>query len=43
VAPPRDLIAEDPVTLVCAAADTKHNNAVALHEWLRAHRRQSRG
>lgn len=39
LAPLRELLAAGPVTLVFAAADTEHNNAVALREWLQAHGR----
>jgi uncharacterized protein YeaO (DUF488 family) len=40
--PLRERIAAGPVTLVFAAADREHNNAVALLEWLKAHRRGRR-
>lgn len=34
LAPLRNLMAEGPVTLVYAAADVEHNNAVVLREYL---------
>ncbi|MCE5232851.1 MAG: DUF488 family protein [Mizugakiibacter sp.] len=39
LAPLRELLGARTVTLLFAAADTEHNNAVALREWLlRAHK-----
>lgn len=39
LAPLRELLGNGRVTLVFAAADTAHNNAVALREWLQHHGR----
>lgn len=39
LAPLRELLAQGRVTLVYAASDTAHNNAVALREWLQHHGR----
>jgi uncharacterized protein YeaO (DUF488 family) len=39
----RERVADGPVTLVYAAADSEHNNAVALYEWLEAQGRAAGG